>query len=71
MIAAFQKQDIKEAFELFDPGNTGSIDFHKLKLCIRALGIDFRKQEVLNKLGEYDLQASDKIPFPVFLDIAA
>lgn len=28
-----QKQEIKEAFELFDTDKSGSIDYHELKVC--------------------------------------
>lgn len=28
-----QKQEIKEAFDLFDTDKTGSIDYHELKVC--------------------------------------
>ena len=29
---------MKEAFELFDTDKTGSIDYHELKVAMRALG---------------------------------
>ena len=38
-----QKQEIKEAFELFDTDKTGTIDYHELKVCMRALGFDVKK----------------------------
>ena len=34
---------IKEAFELFDTDKTGTIDYHELKVCMRALGFDVKK----------------------------
>lgn len=34
-----QKQEIKEAFDLFDTERSGSIDYHELKVIMRALGI--------------------------------
>ena len=37
-ISEEQQQDIKEAFELFDTDKTGSIDYHELKVAMRALG---------------------------------
>ncbi len=33
-----QKQEIKEAFELFDTDNSGTIDYHEMKVAMRALG---------------------------------
>jgi centrin-3 len=31
-----QKQEIKEAFELFDTDNSGSIDYHEMKVGTRS-----------------------------------
>jgi centrin-3 len=49
-----QKQEIKEAFDLFDTDKTGTIDYHELKVAMRALGFDVKKQEVLGLMREYD-----------------
>ena len=38
-----QKQEIKEAFDLFDTDKTGTIDYHELKVAMRALGFDVKK----------------------------
>ena len=64
-----QKQEIKEAFELFDTDKTGTIDYHELKVCMRALGFDVKKQEVLNLMREYDREGSGQIEYPDFLEI--
>ena len=53
-----QKQEIKEAFDLFDTDKTGTIDYHELKVAMRALGFDVKKQEVLNLMKEYDREGS-------------
>jgi Ca2+-binding EF-hand superfamily protein len=42
-----QKQELKEAFELFDANKTGSIDLHELKVLMRALGFDVKKPEII------------------------
>ena len=42
-----QKQELKEAFELFDNDKTGSIDMHELKILMRALGFDVKKPDVI------------------------
>ena len=42
-----QKQELREAFELFDANKTGSIDLHELKVLMRALGFDVKKPEVV------------------------
>ena len=53
-----QRQEIKEAFELFDTDKTGTIDYHELKVAMRALGFDVKKQEVLNLMREFDREGS-------------
>ncbi len=53
-----QKQEIKEAFDLFDTDKTGTIDYHELKVAMRALGFDVKKQEVLNLMKEYDREGA-------------
>jgi EF-hand domain len=42
-----QKQELKEAFELFDNDKTGSIDMHELKILMRALGFDVKKPDII------------------------
>ena len=64
-----QRQEIKEAFELFDTDKTGTIDYHELKVAMRALGFDVKKQEVLAIMRDYDSEGSGQIEFPDFLEI--
>jgi hypothetical protein len=42
-----QKQELREAFELFDSDKTGSIDMHELKVLMRALGFDVKKPDII------------------------
>ncbi|KAF5352351.1 hypothetical protein D9756_006188 [Leucocoprinus leucothites] len=51
-ISEEQKQEIKEAFDLFDSDKNGYIDYHELKVAMRALGFDLKKAEVLKLLRE-------------------
>ena len=49
-----QKQEIKEAFDLFDSEKTGQLDYHELKVAMRALGFEkTKKKEVLELMKEY------------------
>ena len=64
-----QKQEIKEAFDLFDTNKTGTIDYHELKVAMRALGFDVKKAEVLSLMKEYDREGSGQIEYPDFLEI--
>ena len=49
-----QRQEIKEAFDLFDTDKDGAIDFHEMKVAMRALGFDLKKPEVLKLLRDHD-----------------
>jgi Ca2+-binding EF-hand superfamily protein len=42
-----QKQELREAFELFDSDKTGYIDLHELKVLMRALGFDVKKPDII------------------------
>lgn len=41
-----QKNDIKEAFDLFDTEGTGKIDTKELKVAMRALGFEPKKRKL-------------------------
>ena len=47
------KQEIKEAFELFDIGKDGCEDFCALTVAIRRLDFDLKKAEVLKILRDH------------------
>ncbi|KAK4051898.1 Calcium-binding component of the spindle pole body (SPB) half-bridge [Microbotryomycetes sp. JL201] len=47
-----QVQEVREAFELFDMDKDGRIDYHELKVALRALGFDLKKAEVLKLLRD-------------------
>lgn len=49
-----QRNEVNEAFDLFDSDKDGFIDYHELKVALRALGFDLKKQEVLRILREHD-----------------
>ncbi|KAI4021978.1 centrin 3, partial [Homo sapiens] len=61
-----QKQEIKDAFELFDTDKDEAIDYHELKVAMRALGFDVKKADVLKILKDYDREATGKITFEDF-----
>jgi len=64
-----QKQEIKEAFDLFDTDKSGSIDYHELKVAMRALGFDVKKADVLKLMKEYDRNETGQIEYADFVDI--
>lgn len=65
-ISEEQKQEIKEAFDLFDINKDGAIDFHELKVAMRALGFDMKKAEVLKLLKENDRDGRGLMVFDDF-----
>lgn len=67
-----QRAEIQEAFDLFDTDKSGSIDYHELKVAMRALGFPVRKEEVRRLLSEHQSQADDSggVQYDTFLDIS-
>ena len=64
-----QKQEIKEAFDLFDTSGSGTIEAKELKVALRALGFEPSKEELKNLIGNFDKDNSGRIDFHEFLDI--
>lgn len=61
-----QKQEIREAFSLFDMDNDGLLDYHELKVALRALGFELSKREVLDIIHEYDSDDRNLISYENF-----
>lgn len=64
-----QKQEIKEAFELFDTDKDKFIDYHELKVAMRALGFEVKKADVLKILRDNDRDETGKISFDDYNDV--
>jgi len=62
-----QKQEIREAFDLFDADGSGTIDVKELKVAMRALGFEPKKEEIKKLVSEYDKDGSGTIDFNDFL----
>nr|XP_046224224.1 centrin-3-like isoform X1 [Oncorhynchus gorbuscha] len=65
-----QKLEIKEAFELFDTDKDKEIDYHELKVAMRALGFEVKKVDVLKILKDYNREGNGKITFDDFNEVA-
>jgi centrin-3 len=65
-----QRQEIKEAFELFDTDKDGAIDYHELKVAMRALGFDLKKAEVLKILRDHDHKGEGVMEWDDFLRVS-
>mmetsp|Transcript_12246 Transcript_12246/g.13185 ORF Transcript_12246/g.13185 Transcript_12246/m.13185 type:complete len:163 (-) Transcript_12246:154-642(-) len=66
-----QKQELREAFELFDANKTGTIDLHELKVLMRALGFDVKKPEVIKMVHDVDPSNTGTVDYDQFLEIMA
>eukprot|EP00427_Karlodinium_veneficum_P016036 CAMPEP_0169136430 /NCGR_PEP_ID=MMETSP1015-20121227/40957_1 /TAXON_ID=342587 /ORGANISM="Karlodinium micrum, Strain CCMP2283" /LENGTH=185 /DNA_ID=CAMNT_0009201119 /DNA_START=74 /DNA_END=629 /DNA_ORIENTATION=+ len=62
-----QKQEIKEAFDLFDTDGSGSIDSKELKVAMRALGFEPKKEEIQKMISDVDDDGSGTIEYEEFL----
>jgi centrin-3 len=52
------REEIDEAFRLFDLDRDDHIDYHELKVALKALGFDLPKTEILAELQAYGIPAS-------------
>merc|ERR1719454_604870 len=64
-----QKQEIREAFDLFDTDGSGSIDAKELKVAMRALGFEPTKEEIKKMINDIDKDGSGTIDFNEFLQM--
>ncbi|XP_034453420.1 caltractin [Hippoglossus hippoglossus] len=64
-----QKQEIREAFELFDTDGSGFIDVKELKVAMRALGFEPKKEEIKKMIGEVDKGGTGRVSFVDFLSV--
>nr|P54213.1 RecName: Full=Caltractin; AltName: Full=Centrin [Dunaliella salina]AAB67855.1 caltractin-like protein [Dunaliella salina] len=64
-----QKQEIREAFDLFDTDGSGTIDAKELKVAMRALGFEPKKEEIKKMIADIDKAGSGTIDFEEFLQM--
>ncbi|XP_055682796.1 uncharacterized protein LOC129789770 isoform X2 [Lutzomyia longipalpis] len=64
-----QKADIKEAFDLFDTEASGFIDVKELKVAIRALGFEPKKEEIKKMVAEIDKEGTGKVSYDEFFQL--
>lgn len=62
-----QKQEIREAFDLFDSDGSGTIDAKELKVAMRALGFEPKKEEIRKMIADIDKCGDGQINFEEFL----
>ena len=64
-----QKQEIKDAFDLFDTSGSGTIEPKELKVALRALGFEPSKEDIQKLIADFDKDMSGSIDFHEFLAI--
>ena len=62
-----QKNEIREAFDLFDTDGSGTIDAKELKVAMRALGFEPNKEEIRRLIEQVDQDGSGNVDFKEFL----
>lgn len=60
------QQEIKEAFELFDMNKDGKLDYHELKVAMKALGFEWTKQDILELMEQRRSSAVEGMSFEDF-----
>jgi Ca2+-binding EF-hand superfamily protein len=70
LTAKEERQEIREAFDLFDAGGSGFIDSGKLKTAMRALGFEPEDDEIRKMVREINSDASGTaISYTEFLEM--
>ncbi|CAD5114254.1 DgyrCDS3395 [Dimorphilus gyrociliatus] len=64
-----QKQEIREAFDLFDADGSGTIDAKELKVAMRALGFEPKREEIKKMIADIDKEGTGTIDFNDFLQM--
>ena len=64
-----QKNEIREAFDLFDTDGSGTIDAKELKVAMRALGFEPSKEEIRKLISQIDKDKDGNVDFSEFLSM--
>ncbi|KAI5063246.1 hypothetical protein GOP47_0021793 [Adiantum capillus-veneris] len=64
-----QRQEIQEAFDLFDTDESGTIDAVELQVAMRALGFEAGYEEIERMIKDIDKDGSGSIDFEEFLQM--
>merc|ERR1712216_526398 len=61
-----QKQELREAFDLFDTDGSGAVDFSELHTAMKALGFEPKKEEINKMVKEMDKDGDATVDFEEF-----
>jgi centrin-1 len=64
-----QVEELREAFNLFDTEQSGTIDARELKAALRALGFEVKKEDVRRMLSDVGKDPSSPIDFNDFQEM--
>merc|ERR1719324_2061554 len=64
-----EREEIKEAFELFDADNSGMIDATELKSAMEALGFKPKTGEIKKMLADIDKDGNGTIEASEFMEL--
>merc|ERR1712006_25889 len=61
-----QKQELREAFDLFDTDGSGAVDASELHTAMKALGFEPKKEEIAKMVEEMDKDGDATVDFEEF-----
>jgi len=64
-------EEIKEAFDLFDTDQSGSIDIRELRAAMQSLGYESKNETIFTMLAQLDKDGDASLDFEEFLDLMA
>eukprot|EP00612_Vaucheria_litorea_P007237 CAMPEP_0171479146 /NCGR_PEP_ID=MMETSP0946-20130122/5220_1 /TAXON_ID=109269 /ORGANISM="Vaucheria litorea, Strain CCMP2940" /LENGTH=153 /DNA_ID=CAMNT_0012009959 /DNA_START=100 /DNA_END=559 /DNA_ORIENTATION=- len=64
-----QEMEIREAFDLFDRDGSGTIDAKELKVAMRALGFEPKKEEIQKMIADVSQSNNGLVNFEDFLSM--
>merc|ERR1712227_277426 len=65
-LTAEQKQELREAFDLFDTDGSGAVDASELHTAMKALGFEPKKEEIAKMVKEMDKDGDATVDFEEF-----
>ncbi len=68
-LSDLEKQEMLEAFKLFDTDNDEKLDYHELKVALRALGFEMKKVDLQKLMADYDVENTGKITLEDYTEI--
>merc|ERR1712216_606380 len=66
-----QKNELRDAFDLFDTDGSGAVDFTELHTAMKALGFEPKKEEIAKMVKEMDKDGDATVDFAEFCKMMA